>query len=166
MRTSATLITVFALLGSAFSKPAHVRQESQLVSCTPSVGPVSAYRQRVIFENFVDLLFKNNATPEGILEAYTHISADYINHNTNSPDGAEASFATVNAIFLDPAIKVQIINQAFDSGVGQLHYRIDGFSEQPSAIVDLFRFNGSCIVEHWDVIQERPVNATSTHPLF
>ncbi|KAJ7148089.1 hypothetical protein C8R43DRAFT_1194857 [Mycena crocata] len=165
MRTSAALISIFALFGLAFSKPAQPRAETQLTTCTRSMGPVSAYRQRVIFENVVDLLFKN-ATPENVTEAYTHMAADLIQHNPAVVDGANASYTIVNSILADPAVKVQIINQAFESPVGWVHYRIDGFNAQPTAIVDMFRFNGSCIVEHWDVIQERPANATSQHPLF
>ncbi|KAH8749602.1 hypothetical protein BGZ57DRAFT_914870 [Hyaloscypha finlandica] len=26
------------------------------------------------------------------------------------------------------------------------------------AIADIFQFSGSCIVEHWDITQERPAN--------
>ncbi len=33
--------------------------------------------------------------------------------------------------------------------------------ELPSAVVDLYRFEGSCIVEHWDVKQERQANDTN-----
>ena len=32
-----------------------------------------------------------------------------------------------------------------------------------TAIVDLFRFNGSCIVEHWDVIES--VDNATTNPI-
>ncbi|KAJ7181545.1 hypothetical protein C8R43DRAFT_941378 [Mycena crocata] len=161
MRISAPLISVFALLGSAFSWPARSRSVPQLVTCIPSVGPVSALRQRVIFENFVDLMYKNAGVD-------THRRG----RNSAQPrypavlDGAAASFAIVNTIFTDPTHKIQIIDQAFEVPVGWVHIRIDGLNAGPTAIVDMYRFNGSCIVEHWDVIQERPVNATNSHPLF
>lgn len=29
---------------------------------------------------------------------------------------------------------------------------------KPKAVVDLFRMDGTCVMEHWDVIQERPEN--------
>ncbi|KAJ7147935.1 hypothetical protein C8R43DRAFT_525733 [Mycena crocata] len=164
MRASATLTSIVALLGSAFSN-AESPSEGQLITCTPSVEPVSASRQRVIFENFVNLVYKN-ATIETVREAWTHVAADEIQHNPASLDGANTSFAVVSVAFTDPTHKLQIINQAFDSPVGWVHFRIDGISPEPTAVVDMYRFNGSCIVEHWDVIQERPVNATSTHPLF
>ncbi|KAJ7129869.1 hypothetical protein C8R43DRAFT_957349 [Mycena crocata] len=164
MHTSATLISFLVILGAPFSS-AQSPPQNQITTCTPSVGPVSASRQRVVFENFVDLLYKNPTT-ETITEAYTHIAADMIQHAPPVVDGAAASFAIVNPLFTNPEIKVQIINQAFESPAGWVHYRVDGFSPEPTAFVDVFRFNGSCIVEHWDVLQERPVNATSQHPLF
>ncbi|KAJ7129868.1 hypothetical protein C8R43DRAFT_1208638 [Mycena crocata] len=164
MRASVTLVSIVALLGSGFSR-AQSPSESELITCTPSAGPVSAARQRVIFENFIDLVYKN-ATVETVREAWKHIAADEIQHNPAALDGANTSFAIVSVAFTDPTHKIQIINQAFESPVGWVHFRFDGINPEPTAVVDMYRFNEACIVEHWDVIQERPVNATSQHPLF
>ncbi|UQC88297.1 uncharacterized protein CLUP02_13820 [Colletotrichum lupini] len=35
-----------------------------------------------------------------------------------------------------------------------------------TAVVDIFRFQGSCIVEHWDVATAMPPNATNPLALF
>lgn len=43
---------------------------------------------------------------------------------------------------------------------------MSGIGGEPAAVVDVVRFEGTCIMEHWDVIQERPGNATNSNALF
>jgi predicted SnoaL-like aldol condensation-catalyzing enzyme len=101
-----------------------------------------------------------------IPRAFTHIPADYIQHNPFELDGITSSFDFLNPIFSNTSVTVQILHRVFEAPYGWLHYRVDGLLEEPTAIVDLFRFNGTCMQEHWDVIQGRPVNSTNPHPLF
>ncbi|KAJ7292209.1 hypothetical protein C8J57DRAFT_1589464 [Mycena rebaudengoi] len=99
--------------------------------------------------------------------AFTHIAADYIQHNPFELDGITSSFDCLYPIFSNTSRAVQILHRVFEAPYGWLHYRVDGILQEPTAILDLFRFNGTCAMqEHWDVIQERPVNATNPHPLF
>ncbi|KAF8210042.1 hypothetical protein K438DRAFT_1571373 [Mycena galopus ATCC 62051] len=103
-----------------------------------------------------------------VSEVYTHFIEDFINHNPATVDGIASSFALVEPLFTNSniAVNIQILHQAFVAPYGWVHYRIDGFNPEPTAVVDVYQFNGSCVVEHWDIIQERPVNSTSSHPLF
>lgn len=58
---------------------------------------------------------------------------------------------------------------AAGSTKGWVHYRMDiaGVpADQFFAVLDLFRMNGTCIEEHWDVAQQRPINATNPLALF
>ncbi|KAJ7879046.1 hypothetical protein B0H14DRAFT_2320391, partial [Mycena olivaceomarginata] len=130
--------------------------------CTPQT--VSPFRQEEIFYTLVNKLY----VARTVSEAYTHFVEDFINHNPATVDGIASSFALVEPLFTNSntAVKVQILHQAFVAPYGWVHYRIDGFNPEPTAVVDVFRFDGSCVVEHWDIIQERPVNSTSSHPLF
>jgi predicted SnoaL-like aldol condensation-catalyzing enzyme len=91
---------------------------------------------------------------------------NFTNHNPSVLDGLAASFDVVKPIFTNPAVEIQILHQAFAEPVGWVHYRIDGFLPEPTAVVDVYLWGGGCIVEHWDIIQERPVNATNSHALF
>ena len=101
-----------------------------------------------------------------ITQAYAHVAANEIQHNPFLPDGAVSTFNFVNALFTNPAITVEVLHQAFAAPIGWVHYRMDGLNPEPTAIVDVFRFDGACVVEHWDVIEERPSNATNPHALF
>ncbi|KAJ7833675.1 hypothetical protein B0H13DRAFT_2370306 [Mycena leptocephala] len=78
-----------------------------------------------------------------IPRAFTHIAADYIQHNPFKLDGTTSSFDFLYPIFSNTSVTVQILHRVFEAP-----------------------FNGTCVQEHWDVIQERPANATNPHPLF
>ncbi|KAJ7435527.1 hypothetical protein B0H11DRAFT_1937464 [Mycena galericulata] len=84
-------------------------------------------------------------------EVYIRFTENFTNHNPNAIDGLASSFGIVKPIFADPAVAIEdrwVLARA-DCGRGRV-----------------FVGGGSCIVEHWDIIQERPVNATNPNPLF
>ncbi|KAK7039850.1 Snoal-like polyketide cyclase family protein [Favolaschia claudopus] len=129
------------------------------------------FEQEKIFEVFIkDFLVTKNYT-----RAYTHIASDMIQHNPLVPDGSHGSFNAVFNFLGAPEVKIQVLHRAFAAPIGWAHYRVDGYTgpgldgapvTQPMAVVDVFRFNGTCVQEHWDVIQERPEHSLNPHPLF
>ncbi|KAJ6506608.1 hypothetical protein C8R45DRAFT_801690, partial [Mycena sanguinolenta] len=128
--------------------------------CT--VHAVFPLKQEEIFYDLVDALY----VERNVSEAYSHFKEDFINHNPFAPDGIASSMALVVPIFTNPAVSVQVLHQVFAAPYGWVHYRIDGWSPEPVAVLDLYLFNGSCVQEHWDLIQTRPDNATNPHALF
>lgn len=54
----------------------------------------------------------------------------------------------------------------FDSPYGMVHYKIALPGQQPVVIMDLWRFEGTFMEEHWDVIESLPVKATNPIALF
>ncbi|KAF7359675.1 Snoal-like polyketide cyclase family protein [Mycena venus] len=156
MRASITLLSalflILTLTGPALAgeHPPKPTNSSDTTPPRPCIlHSVSPHQQEEIFYTLVDALY----VARTVSEAYTHFVEDFINHNPATVDGIASSFAL-------------ILHQAFAAPYGWVHYRIDGFNPEPTAVVDVFQFNGSCVVEHWDIIQERPVNSTSLHPLF
>ncbi|KAK7039869.1 Snoal-like polyketide cyclase family protein [Favolaschia claudopus] len=106
-----------------------------------------------------------------IVGAYSHVAADYINHKPDITDGQLVSFNFVYPL-LDASnsnssdITMEILRTAFEPPYAWVHWRADGFLERPTAIFDIYRWNGTCIVEHWDAIEEVPENPVSSHPVF
>lgn len=58
----------------------------------------------------------------------------------------------------------EILHQTFDQDIGVVHLKV--LSQPLLALADLFRLNGTCVVEHWDVNQALPANATNPIALF
>jgi predicted SnoaL-like aldol condensation-catalyzing enzyme len=100
------------------------------------------------------------STRSDLFGALTHVVSDYIQHNPNILDGNAATFDVLSARLSTST--PQILHLAFSAPYGWVHHK-DGNS---TAIVDMYRFNETCIQEHWDVIQTVPANSTNPHPLF
>lgn len=125
--------------------------------CPPRIATIE--EQRAAFTNFINLIYKPGGN---VTEAYlTYVAEDYIQHNPNILSGRQNAIDAVSA-FVDAGATFDIINIAFADDLGYVYSRMNiAGAAQPTAVVDILRMNGSCIVEHWDVMQERPANATN-----
>ncbi|OJD29694.1 snoal-like polyketide cyclase family protein [Diplodia corticola] len=124
--------------------------------CPPRAA--SAATQSAIFSSFIQkFLIEKNAT-RALLD---HAAEDYIQHNPSFLSGRQVAIDALSG-FPSSAVNYTIINQGFDADRGWVHYRLDvAGATQPSAVVDIFRLEGTCVREHWDVMQQRPENATN-----
>lgn len=125
--------------------------------CPPKA--VSPAQQHAIFFDFIDKLYvKKNAT-----DAYlTYVSPDYINHSPYAPQGRQAAIEFLS--FLIPSVDREILHETFDGNIGVVHLKV--LSQPLLALADFFRLDGSCVIEHWDVNQALPANATNPIALF
>jgi predicted SnoaL-like aldol condensation-catalyzing enzyme len=125
--------------------------------CPPR--PASPEEQAKIFSHFVDM-FVNKNDFVSALEA--HVADTYIQHNPGALSGREQTlgfFKNMPKGKSPTPVKNTIINQGFTNNVGFVHYKMEmPGSPRPKAVVDLFKMDGTCVMEHWDVIQERPEN--------
>ncbi|KAH0424958.1 hypothetical protein CcaCcLH18_11278 [Colletotrichum camelliae] len=140
---------------------------ANLGSCQPTAAnlpncpsrPASPAEQRAIFNDFVNDFYVEKNTTKALLN---HITENYIQHNPNVLSGRQNSVDFLATLVTPEGVNMTIIHNNFDNNTGYIHYRLDVFgAPEPTAIVDIFRFDGTCIVEHWDVIQVRPANATN-----
>ncbi|PNS16440.1 hypothetical protein CAC42_174 [Sphaceloma murrayae] len=160
MQLRSILSSAVALV--ALAAPALASPPSAAPFCPPR--PASPQEQRKIFNDFVDAFIVRKDFSNTTWNTY--IAEDYIQHNPFALSGRDqviAFFANV-----DPAaVNYTIISKGMDGNYGYIHYRFDQVNvTQPSAVADIFRFNGSCIQEHWDVIQQRPENPLNPIALF
>ncbi|KAJ7036704.1 hypothetical protein C8F04DRAFT_1181055 [Mycena alexandri] len=160
MPTSSILLSALALFGPAFCKPT-AAPNTPLITCTPR--PASPREQQAEFEKYADLLYVKR-TPR---PAYAYFTANDTQHNPYVLDGAAASFALVNPIYINHTNGVEMLHQGFQAPIGWVHWRLDGGGyPAPTAVVDVYRFEGACIVEHWDIVQTLPADAINPHALF
>jgi len=95
-----------------------------------------------------------------------YIIENYIQHNPLVADGREALKTALSQWFKNaPKEKIDIQHLAADGEYVYIHTRsVRG--DKTFSVIDIFRIEGDKIAEHWDVIQEVPVNAANDHPMF
>ena len=125
------------------------------------IVPTPISHQDDIFNDFVQRFYIDKNVSEAL---HTYATSDYIQHNPFVGQGAQATIDYLGPIL--PSVNLTLLHVGKDGDSGFAHYRLDGFGSQPTALVDVYRFNGSCIVEHWDVIEALPANATNPLALF
>ncbi|MDL4819781.1 nuclear transport factor 2 family protein [Actinomadura opuntiae] len=92
----------------------------------------------------------------------------YVQHNPRIADGIEGfrGFVdTIRAEFPDLRAEVKALYADGDRVIAHVHgVRVPG--QAGTAIVDIFRFEGGRIVEHWDVMQPIPETAANDNGMF
>lgn len=132
--------------------------------CPPR--PASPEFQRAALYEFLSEYFFETG---GIVSAFNNfLDINYIQHSPNLPPrGRNATLASIlSAGNSFAGVNITILKVMFDSPYGMVHYKFQVPGTQPLAFVDMWRFDGTCIVEHWDVIEALSVNATNPIALF
>ena len=127
--------------------------------------PASPEFQRAALNEFVNEFFEEGLVQQA-LDSF--VSEDYIQHNPFILSGRQN---TIKALSLGgsydfSSANLTILQVLFDSPYGAVHYKVQLPGQAPTAITDLWRFNRTCIEEHWDVIEALPANATNPIALF
>ena len=125
--------------------------------------PASPSFQRAAFYEMVNEFFNENGLATKALDDF--MSPDYIQHNPFILSGRNNSITALTNGFLVGAT-FTFLQIVFESPFGMVHYKYQQPNVPPVAFVDIWRFNGTCIEEHWDVIQSLPANATNPLALF
>ncbi|KAH8808804.1 hypothetical protein F5884DRAFT_882622 [Xylogone sp. PMI_703] len=118
---------------------------SSLSGCPPR--PASQAEQHKNLKDFANIMYVDlNVT--AAFEKYVWV--DYIQHNPSVPQGRDAAITYLTAVSIGTTFEVAHLG--FDNSTGYIHHYNFGSSGSQIKIVDVYHFNGSCIVEHWDVI--------------
>lgn len=122
---------------------------------------MSADRRSV--EDFVDLMYRR----KDVVAAFdTYVSPGYVQHNPGLADGRDAAREPLMAMFGDPDFAPEVVRLLVDGDLAAVHLRIVRDGHPVAAVVDLYRWDGGRVVEHWDVIQPWPQSSANDHPMF
>ncbi|SLM35821.1 hypothetical protein LPUS_05194 [Lasallia pustulata] len=126
--------------------------------CPPR--PATERQQRAIFNDFVSILYGD----KNPIKAFdTYVALNLTEHDPFDAQGRDANAAKLAAIV--PYAQFTVLRQNFDNNLGFIHVRIED-NPEPDALADIYRMDGTCIVEHWDIVQARPANATNPIAMF
>ncbi|EWY81961.1 hypothetical protein FOYG_16166 [Fusarium oxysporum NRRL 32931] len=114
--------------------------------CQPLVIPPGEVETEKRFNKFANAFI----VTKNITEAFTYISAGYINHNPLAKNGSESAWNILSPIW--PSINITVLRTTFRGNMGWLNYNASGIGE----VVDRFRWDAGCIVEHWDQGEKFP----------
>ena len=151
-----SLVAAFSLLFSSASilaQPLEPRQASPLeVKC--QVFDLDASRS---FDGFVDAFY----VQKNVSGAFsTYINQDWIQHDAYI---SSAPAANVSA-FVDQWAQANITvlhRGILQSNVSTVHYTYKHPSSALLNVVDIYRMSGSCMAEHWGVVQVAGQNASA-----
>lgn len=93
---------------------------------------------------------------------------DYKQHNPQAPDGRAGFLQYVGyleANFPERRFEIKSIFADGDSVITHIHF-IRQKGDRGQAIMDIFRFEGDKIAEHWDAIQDIPEQMAHNNGMF
>ena len=96
------------------------------------------------------------------------IAPGYVQHSTLAEPGVAALKVWLDARAKDSPDARQTIHRAFADGDHVIvHIELHRWPGDPGmAVVDIFRLEDGMIVEHWDVIQDIPVQPVNPNSMF
>ncbi|KAF4968329.1 hypothetical protein FSARC_4275 [Fusarium sarcochroum] len=109
--------------------------------CEAIHPPPTEHTTRKRFHKFAHafVLTKN------LTEAFSYIANNYTNHNPYADDGFDVAWDFLAPVW--PTTNITLYRTLFTDDMGRLNYNASGVGE----VIDRFRWENGCIVEHWDV---------------
>ncbi|OOQ88915.1 hypothetical protein PEBR_09818 [Penicillium brasilianum] len=94
-----------------------------------------------------------------------YVAKYYVQHNPGIADGRDAAVEALTPLFSEKENYFQIARVMVGPEYTTIH--IKALTEgQASNVFDVYRTIGSCIIEHWDCLEEIQNNTVSNHPYF
>lgn len=115
--------------------------------------------------DFAHLLYERREVAKAFAE---FVRPDYIQHSPGLPDGPAAAVEMLTEKFGNPDLHLAVRRRLLDGDMAVLliHGEVTGPNPTRFAVVDVYRFDGDWIVEHWDVNQRFPDDLANAHPFF
>ncbi|KAE8165714.1 hypothetical protein BDV40DRAFT_297121 [Aspergillus tamarii] len=119
-------------------------------------------KRQAILEDFSHIFY----TEKNVTKAFNqYVTENYTQHNPNILNGRQAAIEALTPLFSTEGMVFEI-HQAFVGGdYGLVHVKAVTPGQNDTAVMDMYRFEGLKIVEHWDVLQTM-TTGVNPHPFF
>ncbi|KAF7158914.1 hypothetical protein CNMCM5623_004093 [Aspergillus felis] len=163
-----TPILLFSIASLAFAKdpsdstnsPSRPKVERKQFDSYCPKHDANEESQRKIFARFLQTLYEE----KNVSKAFTtYVDPGMIEHNPFQQSRDEVVAKLSQTL---PDATFTVVHSAFAGDIGFAHVRLGDEDAPPVALADIYRMDGTCIVEHWDVLQTLPENATNPKALF
>ncbi|KAJ5398326.1 hypothetical protein N7509_006439 [Penicillium cosmopolitanum] len=95
-----------------------------------------------------------------------YVAANYVQHNPNILDGRDEAIESLNPLFSEGGDTFEVARVMVGLEYTTIHIKALTDGQAPYNVYDVYRTIGSCIVEHWDCMEEIMNQTVSTHPYF
>ena len=122
-------------------------------------------RNKATVKAFYNLAFNDKKPAEA---AAKYLGSEYIQHNPQAGDGAEAFVQFVTGFLAQfPQLSIEIKRAVAEDDLVVTHVHLKKSPEdRGTAVMDFFRLQDGKIVEHWDVLQPVPETAANDNTMF
>jgi predicted SnoaL-like aldol condensation-catalyzing enzyme len=124
---------------------------------------VTQLTNRQVVEDFLDLINNHRRAREAFER---HVSDRYVQHNPTIADGRESAIALIEGLVAADGFAASVRRMVAEGDLVAVHMQLTLAGGANMAVMDMFRLEGGKIVEHWDVIQEVPVEAHNENLMF
>jgi predicted SnoaL-like aldol condensation-catalyzing enzyme len=145
---------------STFLAPVLLASSAFAAKYCPS-KPATDAEQLKIWNEFADTLYGKKNVEAAFSD---FVDPKLIEHSPNSTS-LQGTIGFLS--FLFPQVKITMLNQGFSNHTGFLHMKAEGqMLGVPNALVDIYRMEGTCMVEHWDIMQATPKDMKNPIGMF
>ncbi|KAJ2932831.1 hypothetical protein H1R20_g4262, partial [Candolleomyces eurysporus] len=162
-----SILTILSIVsGLVVASPSSVEKPTKPLipgqKCDPNAkGPGLQRRQQAAIKDFAKIFLVEKDAKKAF-DAY--IPGEYIQHNPDALSGRQPAIDFLTVLWGTPSMVFTNITAWAGEGIGMIHYRMRApEADIHMAVMDRLRFEGTCFVEHWDVLQR--ITGNETNPL-
>jgi predicted SnoaL-like aldol condensation-catalyzing enzyme len=122
--------------------------------CPPR--PATTSEQLAILDEFIQKFYVHHNVSGAFND---HADVNWIEHDPNGLSGRQNAIDGLSGFI--PMTNQTIMHRGVSDNIGYIHFREDMPGSPTTVDMDIIRFNGTCMMEHWDVSQAKSPNATN-----
>ena len=123
---------------------------SVAASLLPTTSRAATGRQRD-FTQFCDLFYRQKRVRDAFV---AQVAPEYIQHSAGMAQGREAAIIALEPMFSRPTFQIVPLRMLWDGNLASVILDVSVGPEVRAIVIDIYRFAGIRIVEHWDVKAE------------